>query len=187
MSRFSPSTIAAVATLALTAAFGGAYYAHTHEAPAKRRHWPKPTPPPPPSPIYLESDEHAMDEAEIAAEAEGHIARVALAVERALLSRDLQAREAAFSFLLPELVQIEPDRVVEMVAAQEPGEPRDTLRTELARQWIERDRAAAVGWMKSLAEDERRASGRVAMDEIRPWKPEEARRIADELGIDPQG
>ena len=35
MPRFSPLTIAAVATLALTATFGGVYFLHAHEAPVQ--------------------------------------------------------------------------------------------------------------------------------------------------------
>ena len=68
-----------------------------------------------------------------------------LEIERALVARDPQQRETAFNFLLPELLQAEPQRVVDMVARQEPGEARDALRDEVARQWITRDRDAAIG------------------------------------------
>ena len=183
MPRYSLTTITAIATLALTATLGGAYYLHAHDAPVKRRPWPKPTPPPPASPIYQESDEPVASEAEIAAEAESHLRRVALEVERALQSKDPDVREAAFTFLLPELIQIEPGLVVEMLAAQQPGERRDTLRTELARQWISHDRDAAIRWMKSLNDAERGASGRVAVREIHAVSPQEARYVAEELGI----
>ena len=183
MPRSSLNTIAAIATLALTVTFGGVYYLHAHEPPAKRRPWPKPTPPPPASPIYYESDEAVPDEHEIAAEAASHIERVALDLERALRSKDFDAREAAFTFLLPELVQMKPRLVVDMIAAQDSGELRDTLRTELARQWIQRDRDAAIGWMKSLDGAERRASARVAMREVYPLSREQASYIAKELGI----
>jgi hypothetical protein len=182
--RLPITTLAAVATLALTATFGSVYYLHAHDAPVKRRPWPKPTPPPPASPIYEESKERAPDEAEIAAEAATHLRRVALGVERAMLSNDRDAREAAFTFLLPELVQIEPRLVVDMIAAMKPGEPRDTLRTELARHWISRDRDAAIAWMKSLGDAERRASARVAVNEVYPTSREHASYIAQQLGID---
>lgn len=185
MPRTSLNTIAAIATLSLAATFGGVYYTHAHEPPAKRRPWPKPTPPPPASPIYQESGEAVPDEHEIAAEAASHIERVALGLQRALVSKDADAREAAFTFLLPELVQIDPQIVVDMIAAHEPGELRDTLRTELARQWIQRDRDAAIRWMKSLDVAERRASGRVAMREVYPLSREQASYIAKELGIGP--
>jgi hypothetical protein len=104
-------------------------------------------------------------------------------VERALLARDPRGREAAFTFLLPELIQVEPRLVVEMVDAQQPGEARDTLRTELARQWISRDRDAAIGWMRTLDEGERRASAFAAMDAIAAAAPEQAIFIADQFGI----
>src|SRR6185295_3884136 len=111
MTRPSSTIVAAVAALALTSAFGGAYYLHAHdgqEAPAKRKPWPRPTPPPPPSPIYQASPEPAPGADEIAAEAETHNRRIALELERALLTGDMRAREAAFTFLLPELIQVEP-------------------------------------------------------------------------------
>lgn len=163
--------------------FGGVYYLHAKEPPAKRRPWPKPTPPPPASPIYEESKETALDADEIAAEAATHLQRVALTVERALHSNDRDAREAAFTFLMPELVQIEPALVVAMVAAQDPGEPRDTLRTELVRSWVSRDPDAAIAWIKSLDDHERRAAARVAIREVYPVSPEQAARIAKELGV----
>jgi hypothetical protein len=169
-------------TVAVVAAsiMGGALYLGAAE---KRQPYPKPTPPPPPSPIYLPSKERAMTAAEIAAEAAFHNERLALEIERALFARDPQERETVFTFLLPELIQLEPRRVVDMVARLEPGEARDTLRNELARQWISRDRDAAVAWMKSLQEGERRASAYAATRTIAAAAPEQAIYVADQFGI----
>jgi len=183
MRRFSPTTLAAIVTLALTATVGGTFYLNADEVQAKRRPWPKATPPPPPSPIYLASTEVAPDETEIEAEARTHNRRIALVLERALLSGGNEDREAAFTFLMPELLQIEPKLVVDLFDAQEPGEARDVLRTELARQWISRDPDAAVAWMKSLEGRERRASAAAAVRTIGPVEPQRAIAIARELGI----
>ena len=90
-------------------------------------------------------------------------------------------REAVFTFLLPELVQVDPPRVIAMVARQRPGEARDTLRTEVTRQWIARDPDAAVRWMKTLPEDERRASAATAVESIIAHSPAEAAALADEF------
>jgi hypothetical protein len=148
-----------------------------------RRHYPKPTPPPPPSPIYKESSEHAHSEEEISRMAANHNARLADDLESALLSKDPARREAAFVFVLPELVQVDAQRVVEMVARQPEGEPRDTLRTELTRAWIARDPAGAMKWMKTLPHQERRASGAAAVDFMFPQNPTGAAALADELGM----
>ncbi len=173
-------TIVATTLLALSATVGGAYFLR---APPPRKPWPKPTPPPPPSPIYTPSKERAMTAEEIAAEAAVHNERLALEIERALVARDPQDREAAFTFLLPELIQVEPQRLVDMVAEQEPGEARDTLRTELARQWISWDRDAALEWMQSLDEGERRASAYAAMQAIAATAPEQAMSMAERFDI----
>src|SRR5688572_381873 len=88
---------------------------------------------------------------------------LALAVERALVAADPQQRETAFAFILPELIEQDPQRVVAMVARQEPGEARDSLRDEVARRWITRDRDAAVAWMQSFDVAEREASATIAV------------------------
>jgi hypothetical protein len=185
MRRLSPTTLAAIVTLALAMTSGGAFYLHAHDAdpPVKRRPWPKPTPPPPPSPIYHESAEKAPDEAEIEAEARTHLQRIANDLERALLDGDGGQREAAFTFIMPELIQLAPELVVRMVEAQEPGIARDTLRTELATQWVSRDPEAAVAWMKSLDERERHASAAAAVRTIGPVSAQQALAMARELGI----
>ena len=104
-------------------------------------------------------------------------------IESALMAKDAQRREAVFTFLLPELVQVDPPRVIAMVARQPPGEARDTLRTEVTRQWMARDPEAAVRWMKSLPEGDRRASAATAVESIVGHSPAEAAALADEFGI----
>jgi hypothetical protein len=171
------------ANLALVTLLGlGATFC-TDASEKTRRHYPKPTPPPPPSPIYTESKEHVQSEEEISQMAANHNARLADELESALLSKDPARREAAFVFILPELVQVDAQRVVEMVARQPMGEPRDTLRTELTRAWVARDPAAAMKWMKALPHQERRASGAAAVDFIFPQNPTGAAALANELGI----
>ena len=171
------------ANLALVTLLGlGATFC-TDASEKPRRHYPKATPPPPPSPIYTESSEPVQSEEEIARTAASHNAKLADELESALLSKDRGRREAAFVFILPELVQVDVGRVVDMVARQPKGEPRDTLRTEFTRAWIARDPAAATKWMKTLPHQERRASGAAAVDFIFPQSPDRAAALADELGM----
>ncbi|HYJ41440.1 MAG TPA: hypothetical protein VEW08_11660 [Steroidobacteraceae bacterium] len=160
---------------------GAAYWIDAAEKP--RRHWPKPTPPPPPSPIYTTSREHVQSQEEIAQQARDHNGLLELEIESALMGKDAQRREGAFTFLLPELVQVDPPRVVAMVARQPPGEARDTLRTEVTRQWMARDPDAAVRWMKTLPEGERRESAAIAVESIIGHSPIKAAALADEFGI----
>lgn len=152
----------------------------------KNKPWPKPTPPPPPSPIYHESRERVPGEEEIAAQASTRYQLIELEIERSLHGRDPQLREAAFTFLLPELIQVEPKRVVALFDRQKPGEARETLRSEIARQWTVRDLPAAVAWMKSLDEQERRASADDAVKSIAPYAPAVANRLAREFDLSTQ-
>lgn len=149
---------------------------------ARLPRWPKPTPPPPPSPVYTPSTERVQTAEEIALMAEGHNQTIELEIEHALASGDAQRREAAFTFLLPELIQVDPKRVVEMLARQQPGKARDVLLHEIARQWIARDMSAATAWMKSLEASERRASAAAAVASMEFHDPVAARAVADELG-----
>ena len=98
------------------------------------------------------------------------------------MGKDAQRREAVFTFLLPELVQVDPPRVIAMVARQTPGEARDTLRIEVTRQWMARDPEAAVRWMKTLPEGDRRASAAIAVESIIGHSPSEAVALANEFG-----
>jgi hypothetical protein len=170
-------------TLVLTALLGvgAAFWIDAGEKPV--RHWPKPTPPPPPSPIYTPSAEHAWSEAEIVQQASEHNGRLEAEIERALMSKDAGRREAVFTFLMPELLQVDPARVVAMVARQKPGEARATLIAEVTRQWIASDPGAAIRWMKTLPQEERRMSAMTAVDSIFAQNPDEAITLAAEFGL----
>lgn len=174
-----PTSIVTVVTVTLIS-IGAALLLGAKET---RKPWPKPTPPPPPSPIYHPSPERAETEAQIAQQASTRYQHIGLEIERALNSRDPRRREAVFTFLLPELIQVEPARVVDMFERQERGEARDTLREEMTRQWIAKDFDAAVAWMKSLDEHERRASAAVAMKSLAPYAPAVADRLAREFDL----
>ena len=176
-------TIVAVTVVALFAAIGTAYRLDAREA---RKPYPKATPPPPASQVFTEVQEPVPDEAQIEARARDHTALLERQIERALAARDAQQREGAFSFLLPELLQVEPERVVAMVARQERGEPRDVLRDEVAQQWVGRDVDAAMTWMKSLEDPERLRAAKLAVASLAPIAPEQAIYVAHqfEVGLD---
>jgi hypothetical protein len=181
MSKPTTITLVAITVVALFASIGSAYYLDAREP---KKPYPKATPPPPPSDVYTPSKERVPTAEEIERQARDHNAMLGLEIERALAARDPRQRETAFTFLLPELLQVDPGRVVEMVARQEPGEARDALRTEVARQWITRDREAAVGWMKSLQnEAERRQSAETSVASLAAIAPGQAVEVADQFGI----
>jgi hypothetical protein len=151
--------------------------------PPKRKPWPKASPPPDASPIYTPSREPAPSLEDIEREAREHDARLELDVERGLHARDVLARETAFAILMPELVQVAPERAVAIFDRQKPGEARDTMRTELAQQWITRDRDAAMRWMKALDEPERRAAAYDAVRVLAPVAPDQAIFVADAFDV----
>jgi hypothetical protein len=106
-----------------------------------------------------------------------------LEIERALVSNNPEQREAAFNVSLPELLEAAPARVIEMVARQE-GEARDTLRDEVVRLWIRKDRDAALVWMGSFENEwERKASATIAMRTLAAIEPAQAIAVADQFGI----
>jgi hypothetical protein len=176
-----PTSIATLVVATLVA-IGTACWLGAGEPP-KRKPYPKATPPPPASPVYTPAREPAPSLEDIERDAREHDARLELDVERGLHSRDELAREAAFAILMPELVQVAPERAVALFERQKPGEPRDTLRLELARQWITRDRDAAMRWIASLDERERRAAAYDAVRELSPIAPDQAIHVADAFGI----
>jgi len=94
-----------------------------------------------------------------------------LEIDRALVSSDPEQRETAFMYLLPDLLAQDPDRARTLFARQEPGDSRDALRDELARQWIRSDRDAAADWMTSLDEAERRAAATTAVRSLAAGSP----------------
>ena len=147
----------------------------------------KPAPPAPPSaaerttrpePLARTLATSAVD---AAAESENRSRQLASGIESALVSNDAGRRETALTVLLPELVQTEPARVVDLVARQPPGESRDALRDELARQWITRDTAAATAWLASLGEES--GSAAVAVRALAAVSPAQAIDLADRLGV----
>jgi len=165
---------------ATLAGIGMAFWLSANEA---RKPWPKPTAPPPASPVFKPSNEHAPSAEEIERAAQSHYQQLELAIERSLVAKDPQQRETAFTFLLPELIQVEPQRVVALVAKQEPGEVRDLLRDEVARVWIQANERAAIDWMKSLGEAERNSAANTAVAAIASRDPAGAIELADELGV----
>jgi hypothetical protein len=176
-----PTSIATLVVATLFAIGTACWLGARERAPLKP--YPKATPPPPASPIYTESREPAPSLEDIEREAREHDARVEASIERALHARDPMARETAFTFLLPELLQVAPGRAVDLFARQKPGEARDVLRMEIARQWIIRDRDAAMRWIGSLDDPERRAAAADAVRELAPVAPEQAIHVADAFGI----
>jgi hypothetical protein len=176
--------IVIVVTLTLTLVALGATLGRGYvDAQEKRKPWPKATPPPPASPVYVPSKDEVATEEQIAAEAEAHNRSIALEIERSLSSQDRHRREAAFTFLVPELLQLEPSLLLGIFAAQKPGESRDILRTELARQWISKDRDATIVWMKSLEDSERRAAAYAAVKVLATVAPDQALYVADQFDL----
>jgi hypothetical protein len=146
--------------------------------------WPKPTDPEPASPVYHELKERMPSEEEIARDAAEHNARLEEAIESTLKDGDLVERETVFVHVLPELLQVEPQRLVALHARLAPGEPRDTLRIEMARLWASTDPPAAMRWMKSLDENERRTAATAAVTTLAPWDPRTASALAGEFGLE---
>ena len=119
-----------------------------------------------------------------AGRSEEHNRALALAVEGALVSRDMSRLESAFAASLPELIAADAGKVTAIFARQQPGEARDLLRDELARQWVRHDRDSAIAWMKSLEDKaEREAAATTAMRSIAAADPAQAVIVADELGV----
>jgi hypothetical protein len=158
-----PTSIAAIVCATLVA-MGTAYWIDAREAPRKMP-YPKATPPPPASNVFQESREPVPDPDLMEKYARERPAQLQSEIERALASNHPQDLETVFTFLLPELLQIGPERVGAMVDDLPPGRSRDLLRDEVARQWIGRDPDAAIQWMESLQpESEQRAAVKEAMD-----------------------
>jgi hypothetical protein len=109
--------------------------------------------------------------------------QLVLEIERAMVSNNPQQREKAFNFLLPELLESEPARVIDLVARQQ-GETRDALRDEVVRLWIRKDRVAAMEWMGSFEDEgERNASATIAVRTLAAIEPAQAVAVADQFGV----
>lgn len=170
----STSTLVSIA-LAAALAVGAAYFfgdGETRESPATAN-----TSLPPDSPTPASTTTHEPRDS-----VERH-RQIALEIERALVSADPRQRETAFNELLPELIREEPERASAMVAKQEPGETRDLLRDEVTRQWIRSDPEAAVAWLGSLPEDERKAGATTAVRTLAASSPAQAIEVADRFGL----
>lgn len=166
-------TIVAITVVALGVAVGTAYRSDERE-PAKR----------PAAVAPHAQTPQAMAPPTQPLRAGDHYVQLEQAVERALLARDPRERETAFSVLLPELLQSDPQRAIAVWQRQAPGEPRDALRDEMARQWIRLDREAALGWLKSLEEAAGRAqAAQVAVASLAAFAPDQAIYAADQLGV----
>ena len=135
------------------------------------------------APVHSPMPENASAANEIISSEPDRNRQLGMAIERALVSRDPQHRETAFNVVLPELLREEPDRVIAMVARQEPGEARDALRDEVSRQWITKDRDAAIEWMNSLDQTERTASATIATRTLAATNPAQAIAVADHFGV----
>jgi hypothetical protein len=106
-----------------------------------------------------------------------------LQIERALVSQDPAAREAAFAFALPELLRLTPTGVIGLIARQPAGPARDALRDETARHWVRSNRDAAVEWIRALPDADRSAAATTAMRTLAASSPPEAIRLAEDLGV----
>lgn len=166
-------------------AVGSAHCADPLEGTYERpKVWPKATPPPDASPIYHDVKEHVPDESAIEDDAASYYGRMASEFAAALKSANAQKREAALVFLLPELLQVEPKRVVDLHEGLDAGATRDLLRTEVARLWASQDLPAAVAWMKSLEEKERRLAVYEAVDSLLAFEPGQAMNLVREFGLE---
>jgi len=176
-----PSSI--ITTICATLiACGTAYWIDAREPPP-RTPYPKATPPPPASNVFAESTDPAPSEDEIEKAARERNDVLQASIERALAERDPQRLEAVFTFLLPELLQVDPARAVSMYQRVEAGNSRDLLRGEISRQWIGRDPEAAIAWIESLDEAERRAAAKTALEELAPTDPKLASVVAERFRI----
>ncbi len=178
-----PSPILTI-VFALLIAVSTAHCADSSESYQRPKIWPKPTPPPDASPVYHDVKERALTEEEIEDDAASYYPRLERQFTAGLKSSDAQKREAAMVFLLPELLQVEPQRVVNLHERLEPGATRDVLRTEVARLWANQDLPAAMRWMKSLEEREQRLAVYEAVDSLIAFEPGQAMSLIREFGLE---
>lgn len=154
------------------------------DGPRQREPYPKATPPPPASPVYHDVRERIPGEADIEREASAHVDHHLAALESALTRGDRAARDVQFLYVLPELIQVAPERVDGLLATLKRGEARDTLRVEMTRQLVMADVDSAIRWIGSLEdESEKSDSARIAVRELAPLYPAAADRVAELLGL----
>lgn len=169
---------------ALLISVGTAHCSDSSESYQRPKVWPKPTPPPDASPIYHDVKERAPTEEEIEDDAASYYSRLERQFTEGLKSADAQKREAAMVFLLPELLQVEPKRLVDLHAGLEVGSTRDVLRTEVARLWANQNLSAAMRWMKTLDEKEQRLAVYEAVDSLLAFEPAQAAALIREFGLE---
>jgi hypothetical protein len=170
---------------ALLVSFGTAHCADDTTGTMKRpKVWPKATEPPPASPVYQDVRDEVPDEQDIERAASEHAARVEGEIEKSLDSNDPGRREAVIVFLLPELLQVEPERVRNLVSRAGSGAKGDLLRLEVARLWVSQDPGAALNWMRTLEGDDRRAAVLAAVAELAPHEPGRALQLAREFSLE---
>jgi hypothetical protein len=169
---------------ALMIAVSTAHCGDSSESYQRPKVWPKPTPPPDASPVYHDVKERAQTEEEIEDDAATYYSRLERQFTEGLKSTDAQKREAAMVFLLPELLQVEPKRLVDLHESLEPGATRDVLRTEVARLWANQDLPAAARWMKSLEDKEQRLAVYEAVDSLLAFEPGKATALIREFGLE---
>jgi hypothetical protein len=128
-------------------------------------------------------DEWIPSEEDIEREARDHNALLTVEVEKALGTADIVRRETVFVHIVPELLQVEPQRLIDLHARLEPGRQREMLCAEIAGQWTNSDPAAAARWMKSLEGGERRHAAVAAVTSVAFHDPRAALAMADELGV----
>jgi hypothetical protein len=133
--------------------------------------------PPAPSPR-----ERAIQAVDAAFAAHDRQRELALTIERALVARDAARRETVFASLLPDLLAADPGRAVAILARLPPGEERDALRAEIARNWVARDAEATLVWIESLDED-REATASIAVRTLAAASPAQAIVAAERLGV----
>ncbi len=154
--------------------------------PPRKKPYPKATPPPPPSPMSTRHRRNARPTAkEIERAAREHNAMLGTGDRaRAGVERIRSSARPPLRSCCPSCCRSSRNVSVAMLAQQEPGEARDLLRDEMARQWIARDRDAAIGWIKSL---ENVTSGRmpreIAVSALAASDPAQAIHVADQFGI----
>jgi hypothetical protein len=172
-------TLSLAALIAVLTAVSAARLSGTRDADQPHSQWAARVP----APTHSPEMQSVLSANEIVSVTQERNRQLAMAIERALVARDSQHRETAFNFILPELLREEPNRVIAMVARQEPGEARDALRDEVARQWITKDRDAAIEWMNSLEQAERDASATIATRTLAAINPAQASAVADQFGV----
>lgn len=152
--------------------------------PRPRGEWPKPTEPPPASPDYNDvEDEWIPTEEDIAREARDHNVLLTREVEESLTTKDPVRRENAFVYLVPELLQVEPQMLVTLHARLPAGPARDLLRREMAQIWSSSNPVAAARWMRALDDDEFRTAAIEALTTLAEHEPFTAISLADDLGL----